>query len=72
MPAGDAGNLWRVATGVTAVVLACTASMWAMISVHAAHPHDAAVSRTEYEFVNNSVEQRLGRIERKLDELLER
>lgn len=72
MPGPDVNGTWKIATGVMALLLACSASMWAMISVHADHPHAGSVPRAEYEAMSDTVEQRLGRIERKLDELLER
>jgi len=43
-----------------------------MISVHADSAHKSSVSRTEFELQNGFLDERLDRIETKLDHLLER
>ena len=63
---------WKFATAVLAVFLTTTAAMWGMITAHAESPHRNAVQQREFDTQNVYINQRLERIESKLDTILSR
>ncbi len=42
-----------------------------MVSVHAEHPHSGTISRVEFDLQGTYLDERLDRIERKLDQIVE-
>lgn len=60
------GTAWKIATGALALFVVTTGAMWGMIAAH------DPVPRSEFGMFQGTVDGRLERIERKLDQLLEK
>ena len=65
-------TLWKTIAGVLGVFVLSLTSMWGLIQVHASQTHPGGVARTEYTARNTSIDDRLKRIESKVDFLVER
>ncbi len=66
------GTIWKLATGALGLFVITTGAMWGMVSVHADTVHRGVVTDGEFVIFKDTVERRLGRIEDKLDRLLEK
>jgi hypothetical protein len=52
------GNLWRILAGVIGLLAVTFTVMGIFLRVHAAQPHDAAVSESEFQiFIQQDIEQ---------------
>lgn len=66
------GTIWKVATGALGLFIVTTGAMYSMVQAHAGSPHRDSLARPEFEIFKDTVQGRLGRIEAKLDRLLEK